>query len=148
MNLLAADTKIIHFFRRIYMPVARIALFLVYFWFGALKVVGYSPAGPMVQTLFEKTIPFMTFPTFIILFGIFEMIIGLLFLIKGCERIVIPLLFLHMITTFMPLVLMSGEMWSGFLVPTLEAQYILKNSVLIATAIGIAAHLHPLKSKV
>jgi hypothetical protein len=35
--------------------------------------------------------------------------------------------------------------WSGFLVPTLEGQYIIKNLVVIAAAIGIAAQLYPLK---
>jgi uncharacterized membrane protein YkgB len=52
-----------------------------------------------------------------------------------------------MITTFGPLVYLPDEAWQKFLVPTLEGQYIIKNLVIIATAIGIAAHLHPLKNK-
>ena len=140
------DIKIIHFFRKISMPMARIGLFVVFFWFGILKVIGLSPATPLVQALFEHTISFMNFPTFLVLFGLFECLIGVLFLIKGCERIVIPLLFLHMITTFMPLILLPSETWQMFMVPTLEGQYILKNLVIIATAIGIAAHLHPMQS--
>ncbi len=89
----------------------------------------------------------MPFSVFIVLFGLFEMLIGLLFLFKGCERVVIPLLFLHMITTFLPLFLIPQETWSGFLVPTLEGQYIIKNLVIIAAAIGIAAHLHPISRR-
>ena len=38
--------------------------------------------------------------------------------------------------------------WSGMMVPTMEGQYIIKNLVIIAAAIVIAAHLHPLKYKV
>jgi uncharacterized membrane protein YkgB len=133
------------------MPAARIGLFVVFFWFGILKVFGLSPAGPLVQALFEhtflSTLFGMSFSTFIVLFGIFEMVIGLLFLIKGCERIVIPLLCIHMVTTFMPLFLIPQETWAGFFVPTLEGQYIIKNFVLIAAAIGIAANLHPLNEK-
>lgn len=72
------------------------------------------------------------------------MLIGLLFLIRGVERIVIPLLFIHMITTIMPLFLLPDVSWSGFMTPTLEGQYIIKNIALIAAAFGIAAHLHPL----
>ncbi len=60
------------------------------------------------------------------------------------ERLVIPLLALHMITTFMPLFLLPSITWAGFFVPTLEGQYIIKNLVIIAAAIGIAAQLHPL----
>ena len=33
------------------------------------------------------------------------------------------------------------------MVPTLEGQYIIKNVVIIAAAMGIAAHLHPIESK-
>ena len=123
---------------------ARFGLFVVFFWFGALKVIGLSPASSLVQNLFEQTISFMSFTTFIILFGLFECLIGILFIIPGLERVVIPMLFLHMVTTFMPLFILPAMTWSGFMVPTLEGQYIIKNLVIIAAAIGIAAHLHPL----
>jgi len=147
MQIRTLDIEIIHFFRKISIPAARFGLFAVYFWFGALKVLGLSPATPVVESLFGRTITFMPFSAFIIIFGLFEMLIGLLFIVKGFERVVIPLLFLHMITTFMPLFLLPSETWSGFMVPTLEGQYIIKNLVIIAAAIGIAAHLHPLPKR-
>jgi uncharacterized membrane protein YkgB len=87
----------------------------------------------------------MSFGLFLVLFGLFECLIGLLFLIKGAERVVIPLLLVHMITTFGPLVFLPSETWQAFLVPTLEGQYIIKNLVIIAAAIGIASHLHPIR---
>ena len=146
MNLKSLDKGIIHFFRKISMPAARLALFVVFFWFGMLKVLSSSPASPLVQDLFERAMPVMPFDTFLILFGLFEMLIGILFLIKGFERIVIPLLLLHMLTTFMPLMLLPEITWTGFMAPSLEGQYIIKNLVIIATAIGIAAHLHPIKT--
>ncbi|MDD5165404.1 MAG: hypothetical protein PHG25_02605 [Candidatus Pacebacteria bacterium] len=139
------DIALIHFFRKISVPVARFGLFVIFFWFGILKVLGLSPATPLVQALFEQTISFMSFPTFIVLFGLFECLIGILFLIRGYERVVIPLLFVHMMTTFMPLILLPSETWQSFLVPTLEGQYIIKNLVVIAAAIGVASHLHPLR---
>ncbi len=144
MSIYNIDIKLIHFFRKVSVPSARIGLFIVFFWFGLLKVIGLSPASGVVQRLFEQTIPFMSFSTFLIGFGLFECLIGILFIIKGLERIVIPLLFIHMITTFGPLVFLPQETWQQFLVPTLEGQYIIKNFVIIACAIGIAAHLHPL----
>ncbi len=145
MSINKIDFKLIHFFRKIFLPSARIGLFIVFFWFGFLKVIGLSPASGVVQNLFESTIPFMHFSTFLVLFGIFECLIGILFLIKGMERVVIPLLLIHMFTTFGPLVFLPEETWQKFMVPTLEGQYIIKNFVLIAAAIGIAAHLHPIK---
>lgn len=147
MSLKKIDSSLINFFRRVFVPSARIGLFIVFFWFGFLKVIGLSPASGVVQRLFENTVPFMEFSTFLVLFGLFECLIGVLFLIKGMERLVIPLLFIHMFTTFGPLVFLPSETWQSFMVPTLEGQYIIKNVVLIAAAIGIAAHLHPIKNK-
>lgn len=141
------DVRLIHFFQKYWLGMARFGLFVIFFWFGILKVFGLSPAAPLVQKLFEATISFMSFDTFIILFGIFECVIGILFLIKGLERIVLPMLLLHMITTFMPLFMLPEVTWSGFLVPSLEGQYIIKNLVVIACAMGIASQLHPMHSK-
>ncbi len=141
------DLKIINFCKKISMPVSRLALFVVFFWFGALKVVGLSPASQVVQNLFNETMPIMEFSTFIILFGLYECLIGLLFLIRGTERVVIPLLLIHLVTTVGPLVLLPGETWSGVMVPTMEGQYIIKNVLIIALALGIAAHLTPLYKK-
>ena len=147
MTLRSIDIEIIHFFRRISEPLGRFGLFVVFFWFGILKVFNMSPASPMVQDLFQHTISFMPFNVFLTFFGLFEMLIGIMFLIKGYEREVIPLLFVHMFTTFMPLYMIPQETWSAFLVPTMEGQYIIKNLLLIAVAVGIAAHLHPLPKR-
>jgi uncharacterized membrane protein YkgB len=147
MDTHTLDLKLLHWCRTISIPLARFAIFVVFFWFGLLKVLGLSPASELVGKLFESTIPYMSFDTFLIGFGLFEMLIGLMFLIRGLERLVIPLLFLHMVTTFMPLFVLPSETWSGFLVPTLTGQYIIKNVVLIACAVGIAAHLHPMRMR-
>lgn len=137
------DSEIICAVKSLSVPFGRFAIFVVFFWFGALKLVGTSPANPLVADLLEKTLPFMTFDVFITLFAIYEMVIGVVFLIPRLERLAIALLVPHMITTFMPLILLPTVAWQGFLTPTLEGQYIIKNLVIIATAMGIAAHLHP-----
>lgn len=148
MNIPRIDEHLIHFFRRTSVPFARFALFVVFFWFGFLKVIGISPAGPIVHALFDQTIHFMTFNTFYILFALLECLIGILFLIKGAERIVFPLLLFHMVTTALPLFYLPHITWQSAWVPTLEGQYIIKNLVIIATAIGLVSHLHPLPKKV
>lgn len=141
------DTRIIGFCKKMAMPLARFSIFVVFFWFGFLKVIGLSPASGLVQELFYKTISFMQFESFLIGFGVFECLIGLLFLIKGVERVVIPLLFIHLGTTLGPLVLLPSMMWSGFMVPTMEAQYIIKNILIVALAISIASNLSPLSER-
>lgn len=139
------DSHILQFCRRTAVPFARFALFVIYFWFGLLKVVGESPASPLVKDLLARTLPFISPELFIILFGIFEMLIGLLFIIPGVERVAIPVLFFHMFLTAGPLVLLPRETWSSFLAPTLEGQYIVKNLALIGLAIGIVAGMEPIK---
>ncbi len=125
------------------MPFARFALFVVFFWFGILKIIGTSPANPMVADLLGATMPFMSWDTFIILFAVYEIIIGISFLIPRAERLAIALLIPHMIMTGLPLIFLPVMTWQGFLTPTLEGQYIIKNLVIVAVAMGIAAHLHP-----
>ncbi len=51
LNYTALDLKLIAFFRRNYLRVARASIFLIFFWFGAIKLMGLSPAGPLARAL-------------------------------------------------------------------------------------------------
>ncbi|OGI68489.1 hypothetical protein A2738_01230 [Candidatus Nomurabacteria bacterium RIFCSPHIGHO2_01_FULL_42_15] len=127
------------FFQKISLPFSRFAIFLVYFWFGILKVFDESPANPLVSELLGRTMPFMSFETFIICFGIFEMLIGILFLVPKFTKPVMLLLAAHLAMITMPLFLLPEVAWQGFLVPTMEGQYIIKNILIVAAAIFIFA---------
>jgi uncharacterized membrane protein YphA (DoxX/SURF4 family) len=124
-------------------PAARVALFVIYFWFGLLKLIGLSPAESLVRSLFERTIPFVPFSVFYIGFSLFECVIGILFLIPKATRVVIPLFLLHMITTFLPLIFLPQLTWQAPFALTLEGQYIMKNLALIALAMVIAGNAAP-----
>jgi uncharacterized membrane protein YphA (DoxX/SURF4 family) len=117
---------------------ARVAMVVVYLWFGVLKLIGLSAANPMVRGLQAKTLPFLSYDQFIVLFALFEMLIGVLFLIPKATRVALVLFALHMVTTTMPLFLLPGMTWQTAFVPTMEGQYIIKNIVLIALAINLA----------
>ena len=123
---------------------AHLALFVVFVWFGSLKLFGLSPAGALVTDLFNHTLGIMvpfSADTFILLLGALEVIIGSLFMIPRMERVAMVLLIPHMITTILPLFLLTSVTWSGFMIPTLEGQYILKNLVIIALAFMVFADL-------
>lgn len=137
------DRRLINFFQTAHFPVARAAIFVVYFWFGILKVTGASPANSLVAGLLEKTLPFITFQQFIVAFGWFEMALGLFFLWPKLDRLSIFLFGVHMVTTLMPLFLLPAVAWQAWFVPTLEGQYIIKNLVLMALVIDIAANVKP-----
>jgi uncharacterized membrane protein YkgB len=146
-NILRLDERVITFFRTTYIPLARIALFVVFFWFGFIKFTGMSPAGPLAEALTAKTIGTEHFDLLFKLISLLECLIGVLFLIPKAVRIVIPLLFFHMAIVCAPLVLVPELTWQKAFIPTLEGQYIIKNLVIIALAFGVAAHVQPLSKK-
>jgi uncharacterized membrane protein YkgB len=74
---------------------------------------------------------------FVVSFGIFEMIIGILFLIPGKEKLAMKLFIFHIFTTGLPLLLLGKSVWQKLLVPTLEGQYIIKNIALVSCALNI-----------
>jgi uncharacterized membrane protein YkgB len=124
---------------------AHIALFIVFVWFGALKIFGLSPAGPLVVDLFNHTLgvvlPFLSADTFMVLFGCFEVLIGILFVLPRMEKAAIALLIPHMITTMLPLFFLTEMTWDGMFTPSLEGQYIIKNVVIIALVATVFADM-------
>jgi uncharacterized membrane protein YkgB len=143
-KILEWDYKFINLIKKIGLPFARLSLFVVYFWFGILKIIQVSAANPLVEALLKKTLPFVGFSQFVIFFSLFEMLIGTLFLFPKMDRIVLPLFAIHMLTTFLPLVFLPQIAWQQAFVPSLEGQYIIKNLVLIALAMVIASNLKPM----
>ena len=115
----------------------RIALGIVFIWFGALKFVpGLSPAEDLVRA----TVPFLPGEVFLPFLGFWEVVIGLGFLTGRALRLTILLLFLQMPGTLAPVVLLPERVFTVFPFGlTLEGQYIIKNLVLIAAALVIGA---------
>jgi uncharacterized membrane protein YkgB len=119
----------------------RIPLFVIFFWFGLLKVIELSPAqGLIIDTVYWM--PFLSPEDWVIVIGYWEMLIGLFFLAKKTTFYAMLLLFLQMSGTFMPLVLLPSVTFqnSNYLLPTLEGQYIIKNIIIITSAIVIGRY--------
>ncbi|MEO5691373.1 MAG: hypothetical protein ABIQ64_04255 [Candidatus Saccharimonadales bacterium] len=147
IDIQAFDLKLIAFFNRTFQPVARFSIFLIFFWFGFIKLLGLSPASPLAEALTAKTVGMQYFEPLFYAIAVLECIVGILFLFPKLTRIVIPLLLFHMVIVCSPLVLVPEYTWQSFMVPTLEGQYIIKNAVVIAVAIGIAASTTPLSNQ-
>lgn len=123
-------------------PLLRVALGIVFLWFGALKLVpDLSPA----EDLAARTIEVLTFgvvPPALALpvLAVWEVAIGLGLLAGRFLRVTLLLLVVQMAGTLTPLVLFPEETFTVFpIAPTLEGQYILKNVVLVAAAIVVGA---------
>lgn len=147
MSIQHIDLKIIALLRRAFLPTARGAIFVVYFWFGILKLFDLSPASPLAAALTTQTIGADHFQLAFRILAVFECVIGVLFLFPQFTRVVIPLLVIHLVVVCSPLILLPHDAWQQFLVPTLEGQYIIKNVLIAAVAIGIAAQTLPLAHK-
>ncbi|HZE83984.1 MAG TPA: DUF417 family protein [Puia sp.] len=118
--------------------VNRASLFIIYFWFGLLKIVSRSPAEELITNLHRITIGhFIKIKCFLVALGITECTIGILWLVPRFTKWTIIIFFSQMLTTFLPLFIMPDQTWSNFLVLSLSGQYILKNIVLIACALTI-----------
>ena len=113
----------------------RAMIALVYVWFGMLKVFGVSPAESLVTKLFEITLaPLMSIQEFLILLGLSECLIGLLWLFPRITKIAFWVMMGHLFTTFLPVLFLPNETWESFLALTLTGQYIIKNVVLLSAA--------------
>ncbi len=141
------DKKFISLARRWFNPLARTALFVIFFYFGLLKLLGLSPAEGLAATLVAKTVGSEYFHQLFFALSIFECLIGLLFLIPKATRLVIFLMLVHMVIVCSPLVLAPEAVWSAPLVPNLDGQYVIKNMALIVLAIGLVAQTKPLKAR-
>ncbi|HET7826574.1 MAG TPA: hypothetical protein VFK90_14665 [Anaeromyxobacter sp.] len=137
------DQVLVPWFRRIDVPLMRAAILVVYAWFGVLKLFDASPANPLVRELLERTLPFITFERFIVFLGLFEIAIGIAFAVPKLEKLALAMVVPHLVMTSGPLVFLPSVSWKGFLLPTLEGQYCIKNVLIAAVAVGILAHLQP-----
>ncbi|MBK6979302.1 MAG: hypothetical protein IPH28_21250 [Cytophagaceae bacterium] len=115
----------------------RIALFVVYFWFGLLKTIGISPATGLVGDLAHVTLPFLDAGQFIVFFGVFEVILGLLWLFPKYTKLAFWLMVFHLITTFLPTVFLPEVAWNQIFTPSLVGQYIIKNLVILASGLTL-----------
>ena len=116
----------------------RIALFLIYFLFGFLKIISSSPAEQLIAHLHRMTLgAFVSIDKFLIILGAAECLIGILWLIPKLTKYALVIFLIQIATTFLPLVILPEDTWRDTLVLSLTGQYIFKNIVLIACALTI-----------
>ncbi|MGI5127817.1 hypothetical protein ACQEVB_13485 [Pseudonocardia sp. CA-107938] len=123
--------------------VARISICVVYTWFGLVKLTGLSGATPLAEELTRRTIGIEYFGTAFTLLAVAECVIGVLFLIPGTVRIALGMMLGHLAIVCSPLLLVPDAAWIAPLVPNLEGQYIIKNVLLLALALGIGNAIWP-----
>tara|TARA_B100001778_G_scaffold311970_1_gene295299 strand:+ start:115 stop:534 length:420 start_codon:yes stop_codon:yes gene_type:complete len=116
----------------------RIPLFIIFFWFGFLKIINLSPAQALViDTVYWM--PVFDAPTWTIIIGYWEVLIAVFFLFKRTTFLAMIFLLTQMAGTFLPLIILPEVTFqdSNPFLPTLEGQYIIKNIIIITAALII-----------
>lgn len=116
----------------------RVALGIVFLWFGALKVLGISPVADIVSSTYS----FLPQREFLLFLGIWEVLIGIGLLARIALRVTLALLWLQMAGTLIAPILNPALFFAGsnpfFL--TSQGEFVVKNLVLIASSIVIGGH--------
>lgn len=134
MQIKNVEQKIYSFLSQYYIWLLRIALAIIYIWFGILKPFDSSPASDLVA----NSIRFLPREPFFIFLGIWETALGIMFLVPKLTKITFWIFILHMAGTFTPFLTLTDSTFTSFpFALSLEGQYIVKNIALIAAAIAI-----------
>jgi len=118
----------------------RWAVGVIFALFGALKLVpGASPAESLVM----EAIQAMTFDLVpgragVAFTGAIELVLGVLLLTGRLRRLTIYVLALELLGILAPLVLLPSRLFDGVM-PSLEGQYVLKDIILFAAGMVLAA---------
>jgi uncharacterized membrane protein YphA (DoxX/SURF4 family) len=136
------DVRITSTLARIAVPTLRIALGVIFLWFGVLSFFpNLSPAETLVgRTIEQLTLGAIRPDVSLPVLAAWESVIGIGLILGRGLRGVLLLLAVQMAGTFTPLLLFPGETFTTFpIAPTLEGQYIIKNIVLIGAAMVVGA---------
>lgn len=118
-------------------PLLRIALGIVYVWFGILKIVGASPVSELVASM----VPIVSPSIAVVGMGVVEVVLGVALAIGFLVPWTAAIQILHLLGTFAVFVFYPTVVHTGnpFLV-TLEGEFIAKNLVLIAGLLVVAGY--------
>lgn len=90
----------------------RLALVIIYAWFGFFKIIDLSPAEGLVTELHRATfMHYIPIHIFLITLGIAECFIGVLWLFPKLTKTAFIIFILHVITTFLPLFFFRAKLF-------------------------------------
>ena len=136
------DTRITAWMAQHGVKLTRVALGVVFLWFGVIKFVPeWSPAADLATRTVDRLTFGLVGPAIgLPVLAAWESAIGLGLLTGKLLRFTLLLLFVQMIGATTPLVMFPSETFVAFpYSPTLEGQYIIKNLVLITAGLVVGA---------
>lgn len=135
------DYKFLSFIKWISSPLVKLSLFIVFFWFGLLKVINLISVNELIVDSVNLLFPVLVNLDLSLWFGIYEMIVGLLFVTPRYDKFNVWFLTPYLVVFSLPLFLLTDVIWQQALVPSLEGQLVIKNIAIIILALGFVSHL-------
>ena len=139
------ERRAVDVLRRVGLTLLRISLGVVFVWFGALKVANVTPVGELVA----GTLPFVDPAWFVPFLGGVEVALGLGLLLGRAITVVSAVLVGHLCGTFLVLVMqpeLAFQNGNPLLLTTI-GEFVIKNVVLIASALVLGARLREVKAQ-
>jgi uncharacterized membrane protein YkgB len=132
-----ADKLVTGLLARYGLTLLRVCIGIVYVWFGALKLFqGVSP----IEGFIREAMPFLPGDIFLPFLALWEVAIGIGFIVWKFPRITLLLMLAQMGGAMSPLVLRPDLVWQVFPYQfTLVGQYIFKDIILVSAALVIGA---------
>lgn len=123
--------------RRYGIMTLRVALGVVFLWFGGLKVADASPVAGLVADV----VPIVSDRAAVLIVGIVELVVGAGLITGWAIRITLALFFAQMVGTFAVLVLHPGSSFEGGnpLRLSVLGEFVVKNLVLLTAGLVVAA---------
>lgn len=134
-RLSAMEKAVVEFARGQSPVVLRMALALVFLWFGALKLFGVSPVADLV----EKALPFLPARMALMATGVLEVAIAVGLLTDLAPRLTMVLFFAMLLGTFSLLMTQPSLTFVGEspIRLTVTGEFIVKNLVLLAAGLTL-----------
>jgi uncharacterized membrane protein YkgB len=133
------DTAFARLMERFGITALRIALAVVFIWFGALKVTGHSPVADLVA----DTVYWLPSGFVVKAIGLWEIAIGIGLLLPVALRLTLLLFWAQMLGTFLVLVVHPGRSFDDGnpLLLTMTGEFVIKNLVLIAAGLVVGSRV-------
>jgi uncharacterized membrane protein YkgB len=130
------DEAVVLLARRHGVLTLRVALGIVFIWFGALKIFDASPVAGLVADI----LPILSDRAAVLVVGIVEVVVGLGLITGWAIRVTLGLFFAQMLGTFLVLVLEPGLSFQGGnpLRLTVIGEFVVKNLVLLTAGVVVA----------
>lgn len=133
------DERATRFMQEYGITLLRLALAVVYIWFGALKIVDRSP----VKALIADTAPWADTSWLLPVLGVWEVIIGLGLIFPVVLRLTLLLFWLQLAGTFLVFITAPGHAFQDDnpLLLSDSGEFVLKNLVLISAGLVVGSTL-------